>query len=225
MSGVVGEEVWRRETPHVLAALVRRHGNLADCEDAVQEALVAAAEQWPESGVPDRPRGWLLRVASRRLVDARRRDGARAARERRHVALDATRPRTALAADDDEVEDRDDSLEVLALCCHPALTPDAQVTLALRAVLGLTTQQVAAVLLVPTTTAGRRISRAKATIDAHGRELPPPSTLADRLPSMLRALYLLFTAGHGGAAGPRMTDDAVAAEAVRLARMLHARLP
>lgn len=216
------EDVWRRETPHVLAALIRRHGEFAACEDAVQEALIEAARQWPTRGVPEKPRGWLLRVASRRLIDAHRQDTARRERERRVVALDQAH-RAGHAAP--EVENKDASLEVLTLCCHPALTPESQVTLALRTVLGLTTQQIAAVYLIPSATAGQRISRAKATIDRHHRRFPPPASTTERLPALLHALYLMYTAGHSRADGAHLLDTAVTTEAIRLARLLHTESP
>ena len=116
MTPTDSEDVWRRETPHVLAALIRRHGEFAACEDAVQEALIEAARQWPTRGVPEKPRGWLLRVASRRLIDARRQDTARRDRERRVVALDQAH-RGGHAAP--EVENQDASLDILTLCCIP----------------------------------------------------------------------------------------------------------
>ncbi|WP_262775655.1 RNA polymerase sigma factor [Brevibacterium permense] len=216
------EDVWRRETPHILAALVRRFGDFTACEDAVQEALFEASQQWPNTGVPDKPRGWLLRVASRRLIDAKRQDGARLERERRVFARERPHESTIAEA---AVEDRDASLEVLALCCHPSLKPETQVILALRAVLGLSTEQIAALYFIPTTTAGQRISRAKTTIDGAGRHFPQPETEAERLPAMLHALYLMFTAGHSRPIGEDLFDREVTSEAIRLARLLHAALP
>ena len=156
MTMATGEDVWPRETPHVLAALMRRFGDFAACEDAVQEALLDASQQWPNTGVPDRPRGWLLRVASRRLIDAKRQDGARREREKR--VFTRHRPDQMPIAEA-ALENRDATLEVLALCCHPSLSPEAQVTLALRAVLGLSTEQIAALYFIPSATAGQRISR------------------------------------------------------------------
>lgn len=222
MTMTTSEDVWRRETPHILAALMRRFGDFAACEDAVQEALLEASQQWPSASVPNKPRGWLLRVASRRLIDAKRQDGARLERERRVYACDHPdqSPITEAA-----VEDRDASLKVLALCCHPSLKPEAQVTLALRAVLGLSTEQIAALYFIPSATAGQRISRAKATIDEHGRHFPRPSGETERLPAMLHALYLMFTAGHSRPNGEDLFDREVTSEAIRLARLLHASLP
>lgn len=216
------EDVWRRETPHILAALVRRYGDFAACEDAVQEALFDASRQWPSAGVPDRPRGWLLRIASRRLIDAKRQDGARLERERRVFARD--RPVESSIAEA-TVEDRDASLEVLVLCCHPSLSPEAQVTLALRAVLGLSAEQIAALYFIPSTTSGQRIRRAKTTIDGDGRHFPRPSTATERLPAMLHALYLMYTVGHSRPNGEDLFDRNVTSEAIRLARLLHVVLP
>ncbi|WP_219922089.1 RNA polymerase sigma factor [Brevibacterium oceani] len=216
------EDVWRRETPHILSALMRRFGDFAACEDAVQEALFEASQQWPTKGVPDKPRGWLLRVASRRLIDAKRQDSARLERERRVFTRD--RPNQTSIAEA-VLENRDASLEVLALCCHPSLSPEAQVTLALRAVLGLSTEQIAALYFIPTATARQKISRAKSTIDEHGRHFPRPDTETERLPAMFHALYLMYTAGHCRPNGEALFDQEVTDEAIRLARLLHAALP
>jgi RNA polymerase sigma factor (sigma-70 family) len=215
------EDVWRREAPHVLGALARRHGDWGDCEDAVQEALLAAHDQWPTSGVPEHPRGWLVRVASRRLVDARR---SRTSREHREEAYAVDVPG---AATDDPAAGRDDTLELLLLCCHPVLTPASRVALTLRAVAGLTTAQVGAAFYVPEATMAQRISRAKATLREHGIGFATvdPAELPDRLAAVLRVLYLTFTEGHTASAGEDLVDGALATEALRLARDLHDRLP
>lgn len=223
MTDPASEDVWRRETPHVLAALVRRFGDFASCEDAVQEALLNASQQWPVGGIPDRPRGWLLRVASRRLVDSWRQDGTR--REREHRFYEESTRSGVPDSHNSMLEDQDASLEVLALCCHPTLTTESQVSLVLRAVLGLSTKQIAAVFLIPDATAGQRISRAKATIDEHHRRFPTPESMADRLPAILHALYLMFTTGHSLPHGDDVSDSAISSEAVRLARLLHDELP
>ena len=149
------EDVWREETPHVLAALLRRYGDLETAEDAVQEALLAAARQWPVDGVPDNPRAWLVRVASRRLVDAWRSDGARATREE---AVARQQPAHSSPTD------HDDSLALLLLCCHPALSRPSQVALTLRAVGGLSTDRIARAFLVPESTMAQRLSRARARL-------------------------------------------------------------
>ena len=218
MKTTPGEDVWRRETPHVLAALLRRYGDFAACEDAVQEALIDAAQTWPAEGIPASSRGWLLRVASRRLIDSRRQEAARRGREVRVARLDQA---DRALVPEPTVENKDASLEVLTLCCHPALTPESQVTLALRSVLGLTTKQIAAVYLVPAATVGQRISRAKATIDTHLRRFPPPGSVRERLPALLHALYLMYTAGHSRSVGHDLLDAELTTEAIRLARLLH----
>jgi RNA polymerase sigma factor (sigma-70 family) len=211
------EDVWREASPHVLAALVRRYGDFDGCEDAVQEALLAAARQWPDEGVPANPRAWLIRVGSRRLIDARRADRARAQRE------------VAVA---DEVEpgatgEHDDSLTLLLLCCHPSLSRPSQVALTLRAVGGLGTDQIARAFLVPESTMAQRISRAKARlreVDAPFA-LPPPSELPARVAAVAHVLYLVFTEGHTSTGGSGLTDVSLAEEAIRLARRLHGLLP
>ncbi len=211
------EDVWREASPHVLAALVRRYGDFDGCEDAVQEALLAAARQWPDEGVPDNPRAWLIRVGSRRLIDARRADRARAQRE------------VAVA---DEVEpgatgEHDDSLTLLLLCCHPSLSRPSQVALTLRAVGGLGTDQIARAFLVPESTMAQRISRAKARlreVDAPFA-LPPPSELPARVAAVAHVLYLVFTEGHTSTGGSGLTDVSLAEEAIRLTRRLHDLLP
>ena len=211
------EDVWRTEAPHVLAALVRRYGDFDAAEDAVQEALLDAARQWPTEGAPANPRGWLVTVAGRRLVDRWRADGARTAREE----ADARR------TPDADVGDHDDSLTLLLLCCHPALSRPSQIALTLRAVGGLGTAQIAHGFLVPESTMAQRISRAKATL----REveapfaLPPAAELPDRTAAVAQVLYLVFTEGHTATTGSDLTDTSLADEAIRLARELHRHLP
>jgi len=216
------EDVWRREAPYVLAVLVRAHGHFDDCEDATQEALLAAATQWPAEGVPTNPRGWLIRVAQRRLVDRTRSD---VARRRREVSLVE---RSDARWDEERAGsgDVDDSLYVLLLCCHPALTRASQVALALRAVSGLTTTQIASGFLVPPTTMGQRISRAKAAIVQAGGTFPPPAAdLWTRTVSVRHAIALLHTEGHLSSSGTTLTDPGFSTEAVRLARLLATAAP
>ena len=220
------EAVWRREAPYVLSALLRRHGDLADCEDAAQEALTAAVRQWPSEGTPDHPRGWLIRVASRRLIDHLRAERARAARE---DAQAVAQPRDAFtsAAADEERRVGDDSLPLLVLCCHPALSRSSQVALTLRAVSGLSTAQIAAAFLVPEPTMAQRLSRARATLRGAGArfELPEQSALADRVASVLDVLYLMFNEGYTRSAGDRLVDATLTEEALRLTRQLSRQLP
>ncbi|MCU1648953.1 MAG: polymerase subunit sigma-24, partial [Pseudonocardia sp.] len=162
------EDLLRATAPRVLGALVRRYGHFDECEDAVQEALLAASVQWPEQGVPDNPHGWLSTVASRRLIDQIRGEAARRRREEVDFARLPVDEQVGVAADRDGAADRDDTLTLLFLCCHPALTAASQVALTLRAVGGLTTEQIAKAFLVPEATMGPRISRAKQRIKAAG---------------------------------------------------------
>lgn len=207
------ERLLRELAPPALGALVRRHRDFEACEDALQEALLAAVAQWPRDGVPDHPHGWLVAVASRRLVDASRSDSARRRREEA-VALEPEAEPGAVAAGDD-------TLTLMLLCCHPALTPASQIALTLRAVGGLTTEQIAAAFLVPEATMAQRISRAKATIRADGIRfaLPPPQERDRRLAAVLHVLYLIFNEGYTAQRGD------LADEAIRLARLLHRLLP
>lgn len=225
----------RELAPRVLGALLRRHGGLDVCEDAVQEALIAAAEQWPRDGAPDNPFGWLYAVASRRLIDAVRADAARRAREERDAIVDPARrgggPGAASggAAELDgrptglaEAPEHDDSLDLLLLCCHPALASAAQIALSLRAVAGLTTAQIAAAFFTTETTMAQRITRAKVAIREAGASFPEP---ADDRPARLaaagHAIYLLFNEGYVATAGDEVADPLLAEEAIRLARMAH----
>ena len=213
--GTVGD-LLRDLAPRVLGVLVRRHGRFDECEDALQEALLAAALGWPADGVPANPTGWLVTAASRRLVDRWRRDSARRRREEADALLAPPAPEPG--------PDRDDTLTLLLLCCHPALTPPAQVALTLRAVGGLTTAEIARGLLVPEATVAQRISRAKARIRASGAAFGDPHDLA-RLPAVLHVLNLVFTEGHTASSGPALQRAELTAEAVRLCRALHALLP
>jgi RNA polymerase sigma factor (sigma-70 family) len=211
------EGVWREASPHVLAALVRRYGDFEACEDAVQEALLAAARQWPADGVPDNPRAWLIRVGSRRLVDARRADRARTHREL--AVADVVEPGVP--------GERDDSLALLLLCCHPSLSRPSQVALTLRAVGGLSTDRIARAFLVPESTMAQRISRAKARlreVDAPFA-VPPADELPARVAAVAQVLYLVFTEGHTATVGAGLTDVSLAEEAIRLTRRLHTLLP
>jgi RNA polymerase sigma factor (sigma-70 family) len=221
------EDVWRQCSPHVLAALVRRYGDFDTAEDAVGEALLAAARQWPVDGVPDNPRGWLIRVASRRLIDQWRSDRARTERER--ATFQHTPPQEWLVppADADDPGGRDDSLALLLLCCHPAINQPAQIALTLRAVAGLSTAQIARAFLVPEATMAQRISRAKSRLREVGARFttPPAEQLPDRVAAVAHVLYLIFTEGHTATTGAGLTDVSLATEAIRLARQLHRYLP
>ncbi|MDA0160616.1 sigma-70 family RNA polymerase sigma factor [Solirubrobacter ginsenosidimutans] len=202
--------------PQVLAAVTRRHGRFDLAEDATQEALIAATQQWPEEGVPDNPRGWLIAVATRRLIDALRAEAARTRRE--EVAFAQEVPSVS-------VPDEDDTLTLLFLCCHPALSPPSQLALTLRAVGGLTTAQIASAFLVPEATMAQRISRAKATIAGARFELPPGEERAARVGVVLHVLYLIFNEGYTATSGERLQRRELAHEAIRLTRMTRALLP
>jgi RNA polymerase sigma factor (sigma-70 family) len=217
----------RELAPQVLGALVRRYGQFGDCEDAVQEALLAAALQWREEGLPDNPRGWLITVASRRLTDELRGDSARRQREARAAALLPPEALHALGPDEDPSSDEDDALTLLFLCCHPALSPASQVALTLRAVGGLSTAEIARAFLVPEATMSQRISRAKASIKSAGARfsMPPEDERAERLRVVLHVLYLIFNEGYTASSGPDLQRADLTMEAIRLARDIHRLLP
>jgi RNA polymerase sigma factor (sigma-70 family) len=221
------EGLLRDLAPEVLGALVRRRGDFDECDDAVQEALVDAVRQWPTSGVPANPRGWLIAVADRRWIEARRADAARRRREETATAEAPDDLGSLDPADAPEAGDADDTLMLLLLCAHPSLTLPSQVALTLRAVGGLTTAQIARGFLVPEATIGQRISRAKERIRASGArfELPPPSDLPARVAAVERVLYLVFTEGHTASDGDKLTRVDLTSDAIRLARQLHVALP
>ncbi|TWV42712.1 RNA polymerase sigma factor [Streptomyces misionensis] len=211
------EDLLRDLAPRVLGTLVRRHGRFEDCEDAVQEAVLAATAQWPGEGVPGNPRGWLTTVAARRLADQARSDLARRERE----------AATAAEVAPGEVPDTDDTLLLLFLCCHPALTPASRTALTLRAVGGLTTAEIAGAFLVPEATTAARISRAKQRVRAAGGTFAQPGgpELRERLPVVLHVLYLIFNEGYTATSGSRLDRPDLAHEAIRLTRAVHAQLP
>ena len=217
----------RRLVPEVLSALVRRHGHFDACEDAVQEALLAAAAQWPVQGWPDNPKAWLVTVASRRLTDQLR---SNAARRRREEAEAARTPPPLDGADFGDAGSPpagDDTLTLLFLCCHPALSPASQVALTLRAVGGLSTAEIAGAFLVPEATMAQRISRAKQRIKAAGAtfELPPRAEHAPRLGVVVHVLYLIFNEGYTATSGTQLVRADLTAEAIRLARQLNRVVP
>jgi RNA polymerase sigma factor (sigma-70 family) len=213
------EGLLRELAPQVLGAVLRRYGDFADAEDAVQESLIAAAGAWPAEGRPDNPLGWLIRVASRRLANQYRSDDARRRREQLAASWSATSP--------DPPSGRDDTLILVFMCCHPSLTPALAIPLTLRAVGGLTTREIAAAFLVPEATMAQRISRAKAKIRASGEPfaLPSPGDRPQRLALVLHVLYLLFNEGYTSSSGPDLARTDLSGEAIRLARAMLAAVP
>jgi len=205
--------------PRALGAVVRRYGHFADAEDAVQEALLAAATTWPADGTPDNPLAWLIRVASRKMADQYRRDEAR--RRREDLAASWS------LIPYEPVPARDDTLILMLMCCYPSLSPGAAIPLTLRAVGGLTTREIAAAFLVPEATMAQRISRAKATLKVADEPfaLPPPGAGGERLRSVLHVLYLIFNEGYTASDGPDLARTDLSGEAIRLARNVHTALP
>ena len=214
------EDLLRELAPQVLGAVARRYRPFEDAEDAVQEALLAAATQWPGEGVPDNPRGWLIAVAARRVTDRVRNEEARRRREQLAGVQQPAEASLPLPA-------HDDSLMLLFLCCHPALTPASAIALTLRAVGGLTTAEIARAFLVPEATMAQRISRAKQRINTSGAVLvmPTQGEWGERLRSVLHTLYLIFTEGHSATTGAYVARGDLSAEAIRLTRMVHRLLP
>ncbi|MFI0420094.1 RNA polymerase sigma factor [Spongiactinospora sp. 9N601] len=222
------EDLLRELAPQVLGTLIRRHGAFDACEDAVQEALLAASVQWPQEGVPDNARGWLITVAARRLTDQIRSESAR---RRREVTAATQVPADELIArppgEDDAAAGRDDTLTLLFMCCHPALSEPSQVALTLRAVGGLTTAQIARAFMVPEATMAQRISRAKQRVKTAGVPfgMPPPGELDDRLRVVLHVLYLIFNEGYTASSGPELHRAELTGEAIRLTRAVRGLLP
>jgi RNA polymerase sigma factor (sigma-70 family) len=211
------EDLLREQAPQVLGVLVRRFGDFDSAEDAVQEALIAAARHWPAEGVPANPRGWLIQTAVRKMTDQLRSEQAR--RRREYAAM--AEPSAV------DVTGRDDTLILLFMCCHPALTPASAIALTLRAVGGLTTAEIAKAFLVPESTMAQRISRAKQRIRASGVPfgMPEGEERAQRLRSVLHVLYLIFNEGYASSIGADLHRTELSGEAIRLARMMHATLP
>jgi RNA polymerase sigma factor (sigma-70 family) len=223
------EHLLRDLAPQVLGAIIRRFREFAAVEDAVQEALLAAATQWPREGLPDSPRAWLIQVASRRMTDHLRSEMARRRRETAaSVELENLAPAAGAEIETDQPEtDQDDTLVLLFMCCHPALTASSAIALTLRAVGGLTTAEIASAFLVPEATMAQRISRAKQSIKASG---VPFSQLtkrdeAQRLRAVLHVLYLIFNEGYTSSAGPNLHRTELSIEAIRLTRAVHKLLP
>ena len=213
------EGLLRALAPQALGALVRRYGDFAGAEDAVQEALLTASDAWAAEGLPDSPLAWLVRVASRRMLDEFRKDDARRRREDLAASWSLAEP--------DPAPGRDDTLILMFMCCHPSLTPAAAIPLTLRAVGGLTTREIAAAFLVPEATMAQRISRAKAKLRESDEPfaLPSAATRPERQRLVLHVLYLLFNEGYASSSGPDLARTDLSGEAIRLARRIHAALP
>jgi len=218
------ETLLRELAPQVLGAVVRRFHDFAAAEDAVQEALLAATMQWPQQGVPDNPRGWLIQVSGRRMMDYLRSEEARRRREAEVALEDA---QVAPPADAVPEAVQDDTLTLFFMCCHPSLTPSSAIALTLRAVGGLTTSEIAKAFLVPEATMAQRISRAKASIKASGVpfQLPTRQEQAQRLRAVLHVLYLIFNEGYTSSTGPQLQRLELSQEAIRLTRCVHNLLP
>ncbi|MGH9332742.1 MAG: RNA polymerase sigma factor, partial [Vicinamibacteria bacterium] len=219
------ERLLRDVAPQALGALVRRFRDFAACEDAVQEALIAAARQWPRDGIPGNPRGWLIQVALRRMTDHQRSEISR--RNREAVVAAETPVIVAPASYSEPAIDPDDTLALLFLCCHPALSPPSAIALTLRAVGGLTTAEIAKAFLVPESTMGQRISRAKQSIKKSRApfDLPDAGERRRRLSSVLHVLYLVFNEGYTTTSGPALQRTDLSNEAIRLTRAVHELLP
>jgi len=221
-----GEHLLRELAPQVLGAVVRRHGDFGAAEDAVQEALAAAAVDWPRSGVPENPRAWLIQVAARKLTDQIRSASARRRRETK-IVLETPPEENVVPPPDEAPTEEDDALLLLFMCCHPALTRPSAIALTLRAVGGLTTTEIANAFLVPEATMAQRISRAKQSIKRSGVRfvMPPPDERHVSLGAVLHVLYLIFNEGYAASSGPTHQRVDLSNEAIRLARALHELLP
>jgi predicted RNA polymerase sigma factor len=221
------ENLLRALAPQVLGALVRRFGDFAAAEDAVQEALLAASRQWPVEGLPDNPRGWLIQVGARRMTDHIRAELARRRREAVVVMQAPSDEAVVPALDAGAVVEQDDTLVLLFMCCHPALTRPSSIALTLRAVGGLTTAEIARAFFVPESTMAQRISRAKQAIRTSGVPftLPTADERAERLDAVLHVLYLIFNEGYATTSGPVLQRADLSGEAIRLTRAAHDLLP
>jgi RNA polymerase sigma factor (sigma-70 family) len=224
--GAHTQRLLRELTPQVLGAVMRRYRDFAASEDAVQEALIAAFTQWPRDGLPENPRGWLIHTASRRVTDQLRSEAARRHREAIVVSLVPPEEQIALAADEAAGE-RDDTLELLFMCCHPSLSPSSAIALTLRAIGGLSTLEIAKAFLVPEATMAQRISRAKQSIEASDVPLgvATEGQPAERLEAVMHVLYLIFSEGYTASSGPELHRMDLSNEALRLTRMLRRLVP
>ncbi len=222
-----GEHLLRQLAPQVLGAVVRRYGDFSAAEDAVQEALLVASMQWPRDGVPDNPRAWLIQVAARRVTDQLRSELARRRRETALVAETGFEEPALPAADGEREPEREDTLLLLFMCCHPALTRTSAIALTLRAVGGLSTGEIASAFMVPEATMAQRISRAKQLIKKSGARfrMPTADERDERLEAVLHVLYLIFNEGYASSAGSSLQRVDLSSEAIRLSRAVHQLLP
>ena len=223
--GPKSEQLLRELEPQVLGVVARRFRDFSTAEDALQEAMLAAFRQWPREGIPENPRGWLIRVASRRMTDTLRSEMARRQRETAMTTEEdpAIEPAENIEAD----MDPEDTLVLLFMCCHPALSTSSAIALTLRAVGGLTTAEIANAFMVPEATMAQRISRAKQSIKASKVpfRLPTPQERRERLPAVLHVLYLIFSEGYASSIGPHLQRLDLAREAIRLTRSARVLLP
>jgi RNA polymerase sigma factor (sigma-70 family) len=221
------EHLLRELAPQVLGAVVRRYGNFAAAEDSVQEALLAAAMQWPDEGVPDNPRGWLIQVAARRMTDQLRSEISRRRREAEAHRQEPPDADLAPPPEDADSAEHDDTLLLLFMCCHPVLTPPSAIALTLRAVGGLTTAEIANAYFVPEATMAQRISRAKQKVKDSGVPfaMPTEQESEERLASVLHVLYLIFNEGYASSIGDELQRSDLVTEALRLTRAVHGLLP
>jgi RNA polymerase sigma factor (sigma-70 family) len=222
-----GEHLLRELAPQVLGAVIRRFGDFSAAEDAVQEALLVAAQKWPDAGVPENPRAWLIQVAARRITDQLR---SELSRRRRETAVVDAAPDDELVVpspDGDAEPEQDDTLLLLFMCCHPALTRPSAIALTLRAVGGLSTGEIAHAFLVPESTMAQRISRAKQLIKQSrvGFRMPTDAERAERLDAVLHVLYLVFNEGYASSSGESLARVDLSSEAIRLSRSVQAHLP
>ena len=217
------ETLYRSESGRILATLVRLLGDLDLAEEAMHEAFAAALESWPQTGIPDKPRPWLISTARFKAIDGMRRR-ARSDGKRRDFALytEAHFNETSLGGDEDDEEIEDDRLRLIFTCCHPALPPEGQVALTLREICGLTTEEIARAFLVTPATLAQRIVRAKTKIRETPipYEVPTPQELPERLGAVLHVVYLVFNEGYSAAAGAEVTRAELTGEAMRLGRLL-----
>jgi RNA polymerase sigma factor (sigma-70 family) len=218
------ERLLRELAPQVLGVVARRFRDFSSAEDAVQEAMLAAFRQWPQEGIPENPRGWLIRVALRRMTDLVRSEIAR--RERESAVTSEEEPAIEPAEMETDM-DPEDTLVLLFMCCHPALSTSSAIALTLRAVGGLTTAEIANAFMVPEATMAQRISRAKQSIKASKMpfRMPNARERKQRLPAVLHVLYLIFSEGYTSSMGTHLQRLDLAAEAIRLTRSARTLLP